>query len=313
MKATKICVLLAIVAVICSCEKDFTTDVNVQTPAQTRAELNETPTMLFFSSIEEMESQINELCQMQPEELNMWYATHSFVSQYEALYKAAEEIDMATSLSEAEAIKAKYSAYFLYNNNPEDEELFNPYLPNENTRYAYVCNINGEVVINGEIVNFNTIKNVEDTKEYRITHNPIAIKAEEEEPNVTKPNYLKRTVDKHKFWAEGGLDSNEVVTIEYTAHKKGLFGWNKCKMSYFFRISRTDFGWESYSPEILYYFDSGENGLWTAEFPSHTVRPFGRLKYHQTANAWIYIYSKGTGEAGAGTLQLTKTSTRATN
>lgn len=56
--------------------------------------------------------------------------------------------------------------------------------------------------------------------------------------------------------------------------------------------------------------NSGTNGLWTRELKSHTLVPVGRLAYHQTATMDLYIYSRGTGEAGAGVLRLNYTSSR---
>ena len=94
----------------------------------------------------------------------------------------------------------------------------NPYLPNENRDYAYVCNICGEVMIAGQIVNFNTITDIRDTHEYQITHDIITRASD---PNITDTNILKRTVDKRKFWAEGRYTAeNRYVQIEFTAHKK---------------------------------------------------------------------------------------------
>ena len=61
---------------------------------------------------------------------------------------------------------------------------------------------------------------------------------------------------------------------------------------------------------MRYYINSGANGLWTRELKSHTLVPVGRLAYHQTATMDLYIYSRGTGEAGAGVLRLNYTSSR---
>lgn len=91
--------------------------------------------MLSFGSVEEMETQISVLQQMSSDELSAWYAERDFESQYDALYRAAAEIEQAQSLDEALAIKAKFTPFF-YNENPADEEMFNPYLPNENRDHA---------------------------------------------------------------------------------------------------------------------------------------------------------------------------------
>lgn len=299
MKLIKWIVPVLTAMLVCACEKEMPSEAKDETGEEVQS-----ISMLSFASLEEMEMQIEKLASMSEEEQNSWYAEHDFESQYNALYRAAAEIDNATTLEEAEASKAKFSSYFLYNENPADEELFNPYLPNENVDYALVCNIEGEVMIGGTIRNFNTITNVENTKEYQRFHEAETRDLE------TKTNYLKSTVGDRKFWAEGRLDSNEVVAIEFTAHKKGIFGWNKYKTAYFVRVQRHNGNWESFSPDFLYYLNSGENGLWTVDLKSHTLVPVGRLAQHKNATMDLYIYSRGTGEAGAGVLQLDYTSTR---
>lgn len=302
MRFLNLLLLASIATLICACEKNFQSEMlsEGQQTSQTRVQ----PNILSFSSIEEMENQIRALIEMESDDREAWYAERNFESQYDALYRAAEEIDRAATLSDAEAIKEKYREFFLYNDNPEDEELFNPYLPNEKSSYAYVCNIRGEVQIGNEIHNFNTITDVRNTKEFQRFHEVETRGVE------THSNYLKSTVGKSKFWAEGRLDGNEVVAIEFTAHKKGLFGWNKYKTAYYVRVQRYSRTWESFSPDFMYYINSGTNGLWTRELKSHTLVPVGRLAYHQTATMDSYIYSRGTGEAGAGVLRLNYTSSR---
>lgn len=259
--------------------------------------------MLSFASVSEMEEQIRDLIEMNQEGLNAWYEDRGFESQYVALYKASEGIENATTLAEAEAVKDKYSEYFLYNDNPADEDLYNPYLPNENSSYAYVCNIRGEVRIGGVVKNFNTIKRAEDTEEYKLLHNTTR-------GVVTDTNYLKSTVGDRKFWAEANKDVNDFVTLKLTAHKKTLFGWNKYKTMYFIRVDRIVSNWEGFSDVFLYYFNSGEAGLWTNELPSGSGILIGRVKYQKTATMNLYVYSRGTGEEGAGTLKIKYASTR---
>lgn len=253
-----------------------------------------------------MEAQIHTMLEMEPEELEAWYREHNFKSQYDALYEAAEAIDCAKTLAEAQSIKEQYSEYFLYNDNPGDDELFNPYLPNENPEYAYVCNIRGEVEIDGSVVNFNTLNSVEETHEYQLTH------AAETRAKVEQhDNYLKGITNRHKYWAEGRLDKNEVVSIEFTAHKHNIFGWNKYKTAYYVQVQRYSRTWESFSPDFIYYINSSNKGLWTRELKSHTRLPVGRLAFHKTSTMDLYIYSRGTGKDGAGILKLKFTSVRA--
>lgn len=265
--------------------------------------------MLSFASVEEMENQISSLRAMKPAELDAWYASQNFESQYDALYRAAAEIDKATTLEEAEAIKAEFASYFLYNENPADEELFNPYLPNEKPDYAYVCNIDGEVMIGGEIVNYNTITDVKDTHEYQLTH---AIETRGVESST---NYLKGTTARHKYWAEGHYYSeSRYVTVEFTAHRKNIFGWNKYACQYHVRIEPgfrmgSKYGWQEYHGFVTDYFEGADanqfslaDGQWTTKYSSHTQVGIGQVKLNSTAGIRMWVYSTGTGPEAEGLL-----------
>lgn len=314
MKLSKIIVMVHIAALVCACEKDV--EMNPASVENETRTVSDTParSMLSFESIEQMERQIHLLLEMSPDELEAWYARYDFMSQYDALYRAAEEIDDATTLEQAEAIKEKYSPFFLYDNNPTNENMYNPYLPNENPLYAYVCNINGEVNIGGETVNFNTISDVRDTHEYRLTHS-VSTRAVAD--NITETNMLKRTVGKHKFWAEGHYTAeNRYVQIEFTAHKKGTFGWNKCKQNYHIKIdpkykNHSTYGWEKSGHFVSGYFDgldagvfTAAEGTWTGKMASHTMGDIGKIKSGSVAGITIRVYSAGTGEASEGPLNI---------
>ena len=108
MKFTKF-VLLAAAIMACACEKEMPTDTM---PEATNNMTRTKTEILSFASVEEMEEQIGILRIMAPEEMAGWYAVQNFESQYDALYRAAEEIDNATTLEEAEAIKTKYSPLY---------------------------------------------------------------------------------------------------------------------------------------------------------------------------------------------------------
>ena len=303
---------MTLIAIACSCEKEALINVQMKNVVRTTQSI---PTeILSFASIEEMEAQINALHLMQEEEATAWYTKHNFESQYAALYRAAAEIDSAATLEEAEAIKAKFAPYFLYNENPADEELFNPYLPNEKSDYALVCNIKGEVMIGGQVVNYNTIADVRNTHEYRITHDMITRASE---PNITEQNLLKRTVGDRKFWAEGRYIAEfRTVEIEFTAHKKGWLGWNKYKTAYHIRIDETyrsasKNGWAQYSGFITGYFEgvdkkiyTASEGFWTTDYKSHTKVGVGKIKPNSGAGIVLYIYSRGTGIEGEGPLKI---------
>lgn len=310
MKFTK-SVLLAAAIMACACEKEMLTD----TVSETAGNMTRTTTeMLSFASVEEMEDQIGRLRIMTPGELSDWYAVQGFESQYDALYRAAEEIDNATTLEEAEAVKAKFTPYFLYNDNPADEEPFNPYLPNEKTDYAYVCNINGEVSIGGEVVNYNTITDVKDTHEYRLTHMP---ETRDVNSNI---NYLKGTTKRHKYWAEGHYYSeSRYVSVEFTAHRKNIFGWNKYACQYHVKIDPayrvgSKYGWQTYLGFVTDYFKGAAanqfslaDGNWTTKYASHTEVGIGQVKLNTTAVIRMWVYSTGTGPEAEGLLEIAYT------
>lgn len=311
MQFTKSILLATAAIMACACEKEMPTDTM---PEATNNMTRTKTEILSFASVEEMEEQIGILRIMAPEEMAGWYAVQNFESQYDALYRAAEEIDNATTLEEAEAIKTKYSPYFLYNDNPADEEPFNPYLPNEKPDYAYVCNISGEVMIGGEVVNYNTITNVADTHEYQLAHAPETRGVE------SKTNYLKGTTKRHKYWAEGHYYSeSRYVSVEFTAHRKNIFGWNKYACQYHIKIDPTyrmgsKYGWQEYHGFVTDYFKGADadqfplaEGTWTTKYRSHTEVGIGQVKLKTTAGIRMRVYSTGTGPEAEGLLTVAYT------
>lgn len=302
MKIIKFIMLAAATTLAFACEKEMVAEATPDQPKETRVSTE----MLSFSSIEEMEQQINDLSAMDDDALSAWYASHNFESQSDAAYRVAAEIEGAKTMAEAETIKASYASYFLFNENPEDDEPFNPYLRNENPEYAYVCNINGEVMIGGQVVNYNTINDVRNTHEYQLTHDILTRGVEQSQ------NYLKSTVGKHKFWAEGRFDANnDFVKVEFTAHRKGTFGWNKCKQNYHLRNGRTSYPntWEYYE-SIGYELISGSKDFWTGVLNPHRLKNVGRIAAGKTASFSMMVYTAGTLQGGEGRLDLYYKSTR---
>lgn len=300
MKFTKYFLVVAAAAMAFACAKESAPDELPQgEPKESQSQVS----MLSFVSLDAMKQQINTLSSMESRELDAWYAAKNFESQGDAAYRVAEEIENAASLAEAEAIKAKYASFFLFNDNPSDEELFNPFIPNENPDYTSVCNINGEVMIGGQVVNFNTITDVKDTHEYQLTHRAIT---RADDNNYERDNVLKRTVGKHKFWAEGRYEpKDDFVKVEFTAHHKGTFGWNKCKQKFHLRQGRTPFpqSWEylsSIGQEVMY----GKKDFWTDLLNPHRLKDVGRIAIGKTASMDMLIYSAGTGQGGEGRLLL---------
>lgn len=304
MKFTKLIMLASVVSLACACEKEMPAET-VPAPDQAK-ETRVSTQMLSFSSIEEMGQQINELGAMDEVALSAWYAAHNFESQSDAVYRVAAEIEDAKTLAEAEAIKASYAPYFLFNENPDDEESFNPYIRNENPDYAYVCNINGDVVIGGQVINFNTISDVKDTHEYQLTHETLTRTVEQSR------NYLKSTVGKHKFWAEGRFEpKDDFVKVEFTAHRKGTFGWNKIKQNYHLRNGRSSYPntWELFE-SIGYELINGSKDFWTGTLNPHRLKNVGRIAAGKTASFSMMVYTAGTLQAGEGRLDLYFTSAR---
>ena len=168
--------VIFVLPMISSCERDFEQNLSMQqiTPSNTRS-----VNLLSFNSEEEMKAQAESLRLMDEESRVQWYNDHNFESQHTAMYRIIEEFEQAQSYEEALQMKEVYSQYFLFNNDPSEEELFNPYLPTSKSEYAFVCNIEGNVIINGEVVNYNTISNVCETAEYKLTHRDTRIVEEQ--------------------------------------------------------------------------------------------------------------------------------------
>lgn len=308
MKFTKFLLIAAAAAMAFSCAKENDLgEMPQEQPKETRVSTE----MLSFSSIEEMQQQIDELGTMDEEALSAWYANKNFESQYAALYRVAAKFDEAQTLEEAESIKAEHATQFLFNENPADDELFNPYLRNENPDYAYVCNANGEVIIGGEVVNFNTITDVRNTHEYQITHKPETRGVDQSQ------NYLKGTTKRHKFWAEGRYSTeSHRVQIEFTAHHKNMFGWNKYACKYHIKIAAQyrdarKNGWTQYGDFVNSFFAGVDKklytpaqGCWTNKFNSHYRVSVGTIPSKSGAGVVIRIYSDGTGAEAEGDLKI---------
>jgi hypothetical protein len=201
-----------------SCSKD---SVDAVAPAEESRSAVFSESRLSFASVEEAEAAIGRLLAMTAPEQAAWYASKKadFISQESVFQSAVAEVETLTDLAEADLFKEKYKPYLLFNDDPADEELYNPYLPSDQFGYSLICNKNGDVEIGGEIKNFNNLSSVKETFYYKTSHevNTRAV--------VERPNYLFGQTSDRKFWAEAKRFSNDVV-IEFNAHKKNLFGWN---------------------------------------------------------------------------------------
>ena len=227
------------ILVFASCNKDADTVTAPEAASKSKfvAELNANDEMLSFASAEEMQETIDKLVSMGEEELVAWYkqAGSSFTSQ-EILYREAiNDLTLLQNFEEADAFKAKYIPYLMFNDDPADEELYDPWLPNEDfPGLSYVANKNGDVRIAGKVVNLNRHKTVKELAVYKV-------RAEYQKSGMTRAttisdNYLFVEENKRRMWVEG-VTSGANYGISVRAQLKNLFGWNKYKADWSFRAT----------------------------------------------------------------------------
>lgn len=293
MKTAKIMILIAAAIIVCSCEKEHTTafDKNGIEETVTRSAC----TMLSFSSEDEMFDQIQSLKLMTEEEQDVWYDNHAngFVSQQKFMWQIVEELDNALSLEEVHNIQSKYAGQMLFNTNPEDEDI-SPYIPSNYKGTEFVCDRDGNVLIGGEVRNYNNLTSYEQTTDYLFNHQPQT-RAREKLAGVYAQD------GKRKFWSEAYLNTaTGGIEIRLAAHKKNMFGWNKYKTSYAIKI--TEFSnWAqitAFSTDIL---NARPNYYVTADVKSGLYYPFvrGRANPSKVAKFFIMVYSRGVGEKNA--------------
>lgn len=267
MNKIKIIFIIAAFTTIISCNKNELTETSIPTKDTYEVKsLTANDETLSFNSKEEMEIVIDELLQMDKETLKTWYSSKNdeFTSQNSIFEEAMNEFQQATDFDTANKIKDKYKKHLLFNENPMDQELYNPYLPSENMLgYALICNKNGDVLINGKIENFNTLKSVRETNFYKHTH------------TLTKTineslNYLYILDGKRKMWAETAIAHGGQCFIKVTAHKKTILGWNKYPTRYGFSIiTYNSKDWKEVGDHIIEMRRVGK--LVSEEVPSGTL------------------------------------------
>lgn len=267
--------------------------------------INETETLLSFSSIEEMEFQIADLIAMEPTTSKAWYANKGFVSQADVYNIAIAELNAINTIDEAKAFKQKYSEIFMFNDNINDDELYNPYIPSDHFGYSLVCNKYGDVIINGEVKNFNNLTSVQQTSTYKMSHMPSTRAGLE---IVKRDNYLYvYNGQGNKFWAEAKRDARDNIYIEYTAQRRRSFGWNHYSERYSITyISHDASSWTKCS-FINYLFDNDKH-ITTNAMPAHTQTLIGIGRNIQTfpwnSYARFSIYSLEIKGGGAGELKI---------
>ena len=168
-----------ITAVFTSCQKDTLAPEEPlsSVPQNTIKPLEASDKMLSFNSEEEMYTEIERLMMSNGANSNTMTISSGFTSIndiYEQALADLDIVDKMKSIKMADQVKEKYQPYLLYNDDPADDEINNPYIKTD-FRLAYVCNKNGDVIINGEVKNFNIAKSAKETEIYKLT-NPVETK-----------------------------------------------------------------------------------------------------------------------------------------
>lgn len=258
-----------------------------------------------------MERTLSMLLKMNDNELLAWYDSMAFVSQSMAREAALEEFQQLTSLSEYPAFKAKYQGQFLFNDNL-DEEDYQPYLAAGRFGYELILNADGNVIVDGAIVNYN-YTSFEETMYYRVAHqtpssaDSLLTRISPE----TKTNQVYVQSGKKKFWAWAVRNGADIY-IQVTAQKKNLFGWNDYKADYYFRC-RMRPGYDLAANDPIYQVQSSNTFF---NIGLGEVKATGRIScntrlYLCTAPYLQYLvsaayeaWSSGTGENNAAILSI---------
>lgn len=302
-----------------SCSQDIDAiETQPEVPVVTRASYSDN--MLSFASVEEMEQTIYELLFMDEAELESWYLSRDseFVSQQSVYSNAIDELEEIDTIEEAEIFKDKYRDIFIWNDDPRYDELYNPYLPSEDLLgYSYVINPAGNVLINGEINNFNIHKEVQTTEFFAkftrdeiLSESDILTRASTKEVEEDKVNYIKIRVGAKKFMAEPVRQTpNTYVWLKLSAHKHSVLGWNKYQTNYYLQDGGADGGFKT--NDMKADIRSAGGLLKTRKVASGTLFPMGSTGTlpstgypYGRVNWKIIIYSDGTGSTGAHTLRV---------
>lgn len=248
-----------------------------------------------------MERTLSMLLKMNDNELLAWYDSMAFVSQSMAREAALEEFQQLTSLSEYPAFKAKYQGQFLFNDNL-DEEDYQPYLAAGRFGYELILNADGNVIVDGAIVNYN-YTSFEETMYYRVAHqtpssaDSLLTRISPE----TKTNQVYVQSGKKKFWAWAVRNGADIY-IQVTAQKKNLFGWNDYKTDYYFTFANRDYNatisqnWKYLSPSLMGV--SIGDGRWTGEISCNSILSLGtKANVFQMSIADLTVLSRGTAPA----------------
>jgi len=310
-------ILLCGILVFASCSKNVempnTIEQSVTTKATNKqtskhkfvAELQISDAMLSFNSKEEMDETIAKLIFMKEDDLVVWYkkANPNFTSQEMIYRNAIDDLTLLESFDEAITFKAKYSPYLLFNNDPADEELYNPYLPNADyVGLSYVANANGNVLIAGKTVNLNknitSVKNLETYKLKKASFNQVQTKAYTE---YTNQMYITNTSKgRHINVKAYHLYSAKGVSVH--AELKNWLGWNTYRADWSFQSLSSG----ALAPTDLFYFANMKyhypNAYVENSLPSGHMCPM--TSFSSTTNMRFHIWTSGLTKDDTGIFRL---------
>ncbi len=129
--------------------------------------------MLSFSSMDELNKTVESLLALDSVNLVAWYSQYPNFTSLNQLYnKANYEFAVLVNsnvrdVNIAERIKNKYTPYLLFNDNPNDNALYCPVIPSEFPGRPLISNKNGDVLVNGKVMNLNDVKSVQETSNYK--------------------------------------------------------------------------------------------------------------------------------------------------
>jgi len=303
-------VLFCGILVFVSCGKNVEMQNTIEKTATTKAaskqkfdaELKASDVMLSFNSTEEMDETIAKLILLSEDELTAWYknANPDFTSQEMIYRNAVDDLNLLENFDEANSFKAKYSPYLLFNNDPADDELYNPYLPSFDFHgLSYVVNKNGDILISGKIVNFN--KNVSSVKELEI----YKIKMENRNSVQTKsaPYFLNSMyVEKNsrRVLVYAVRQNNVDVGVKVYAELKNWLGWHSYKADWFYELVYVEESTINVPLHFLYNMILAQNyphlnGVYYInDQPNHSWHPVARA--HDSTSlvgVMFYVWSSG--------------------
>ncbi|MDR2911052.1 MAG: DUF4848 domain-containing protein, partial [Bacteroidales bacterium] len=246
----------------CSKEQDSIDNITPNFSKElTVLEISKEQKMLSFESKEDMQKTVSELMFMDESKRAEWYkAQGGFESQEAFMWQVIDELTAAKTVEEVRSIQKRYSNFFIWNNNEADEDM-NPYIPSSEYGYSYVCNRNGEVLIAGEVCNFNNAKTLEETRQYR-WFEPFREQAQTRavEINEWRNHLYVSNGSSRRFWIKVGWVSDYTIppggqfpgilyrkeVVDFYAEKKVVF-WIKYRTQYSLKYeSHSDWNMNSY-------------------------------------------------------------------